>query len=615
MLKDRMRLQTLGCLALWLASTTAALSSQLPPNHPPVASGKGNRTESSRLTESLRPSENDEISTIPHKNFIDDFIFGKKMKEDDIPHAPLASDEEFLRRVHLDLTGRSPNDDELRAFLSDADPHKRDTLIDRLADSPAAQAKWTYFFSDIFKPARNRVGSGGKNLFRQWLYDNIHLDRPWNQTVREMLTASAASNYYVGPASYVARSVVIGANCDEEIHEDTADEIALTAVKHFLGVDLTCVSCHNGKYHLEKINLWLSQQERRETWEMGAFFGKTRVLRRTERRTDRDEYSIDDSGPGYNPSAESVVRVPRFGQDTLLAPRYMFTGEAPDPSLNGQSLRQEFARMLTQDRQFARSTVNLLWSEMFGVGIVDPPLDFDLARLDPDNPPPGDWPLQPSHPRLLEALADDFIDTSYSIRSMIKRIARSSAYQLSSKFPVQWEARYAPYFARRFVRRLSSEQIYDSLVNSTNLFTEFQIPGTDLAGRYAIDVFSPEDLKLRGGKGHPEIHFFLEAFGQPNREFSERSNEGEITQAILLMNSQFVLNQIKASPDSFLHGLLQDGDSSTDEKITRLFRRFLVRNPTSDEMAQAKDAVSRGTPGWEDLQWLLINKVEFVHNY
>ena len=169
---------------------------------------------------------------------------------------------------------------------------------------------------------------------------------------------------------------------------------------------------------------------------MGAFFGKTRVLRRVEVATTQDEYSIDDEGPGYDASARTVVRVPRRGTKGLVQPAFMLTGERPDPSKNP---REEFARMLTSHPQFARTAVNLLWAEMFGVGIVDPPLDFDLARIDPKNPPPAPWALQPTHPELLEALANYFREHNYSLRSVIKLIAESSTYQLSSRFEGEWE--------------------------------------------------------------------------------------------------------------------------------------------------------------------------------
>jgi hypothetical protein len=351
---------------------------------------------------------------------------------------------------------------------------------------------------------------------------------------------------------------------------------------------------------------------------MAAFFGKTRVLRRTEVSTAQDEYSIDDQGPGYDPSAATVVRVPRTGKKGLLDPAYLFTGRTPEPDRHP---RPEFAKMLTADPQFARATVNLLWAEMFGVGIVDPPLDFDLARLDPKNPPTAPWTLQPSHPELLDALAQYFREHNYSLRSVLTLIAKSNAYQLSSSFPGEWKAAYAPYFARKFVRRLKAEEVYDSLVNATNVFTDIPIPGTDIRRQFVGELFDAEDIRATRGASNrsdmlQQIHFFLESFGQANREYSERTNEGDITQAVLLMNSPLVLKQVQASPTSYLAGLLKDpmGDEA---RIFRLFERFLIRQPSLAEVAQAKKVLagSPGVKGWEDLQWLLVNKVEFVHHF
>src|SRR5438093_3228744 len=345
---------------------------------------------------------------------------------------------------------------------------------------------------------------------------------------------------------------------------------------------------------------------------MGAFFGKTNVLRRTEISTAQDEYSVDDNGPGFDPSARTVIRVERRGRPGLIDPVYVFTGEKPDPSKNP---RPEFARMLTSDPQFARATVNLLWAEMFGVGIVEPLFSFDPARIDPKNPPPAPWTLQPSHPELLEALAQYFRENNYSIRSVLKLIAKSNAYRLSSQFPGEWKASYAPYFARKFVRRLKAEEIYDSLVNATNLFTEVPLRGTDVKFRFAAEAYSPDEF-IRGVNDPilKEIHFFLESFGQTNRQSSERSNEGAITQAVLLMNSPFVHRQIEAKEGSYLAGLLKQ-QLTDEEKIDRLFQRFLVRRPTPADLAHAKEVVKSGAEGWEDLQWLLVNRVEFVHNF
>ena len=599
----------ISLLCAGIAVSGQEAGSRLPKDHPAVPP-PDNRTKADRLTNQLRPATAGKAEPVVRKNLIDEFIFGK-MEADGIPHAPLSSDEEFFRRIHIDLTGRIPSDSELRTFVSSVDPKKRDKLVDQLVTTHAYKAKWTYFFGDLARSAANRIGNEGKNVFYRWLYDNIHLDRPYNLMVKDMLTANAASNWYVGPAGYVARWVVVGLKCEDTVHEDTSDELAINAAKHFLGIDLNCVSCHDGKNHLEKINTWLTARKRQELYEMGAFFGKTRVLRRVEVATTQDEYSIDDEGPGYDASARTVVRVPRRGAKGLVQPAFMLTGERPDPSKNP---REEFARMLTSHPQFARTAVNLLWAEMFGVGIVDPPLDFDLARIDPKNPPPAPWALQPTHPELLEALANYFREHNYSLRSVIKLIAESSTYQLSSRFEGEWKAPYAKYFARKFVRRLKAEEIHDSLVHATGLYTDIPIRGTDFRAKYATETRSPEDFK---GKGPmlKDVNFFLESFGQTNREYSERTNEGDITQAILLMNSPFVLRQIKAAPGSFVSTLIQK-DISTDEKISSLFERFLVRRPTDDELASAREVVKKNAQqGWEDLQWLLVNKVEFVHNF
>jgi hypothetical protein len=603
-----MRLRSLGLLLLFSLGLTAQ-EPTVPKGHPPAPPADG-RQKAAGLTEKLRPAQQGKPAPpVARKNLIDEFIFGK-MQTDGVPHAPLSPDEEFFRRVHLDLTGRIPRDNELRDFLASTDPDKRDKLVDSLTSGKPYLAKWTYFFGDLAKAAANRVGNEGKNLFYRWVYDNLQLDRPYTRMVEDMLTANAASNWFVGPASYVARWVVIGVKCEDTVHEDTSDELAVNSVKHFLGVDLNCVSCHDGRNHLEKINLWLSQRKRDELFRMGAFFGKTRVLRRVEVATTQDEYSIDDLGTGYDASARTVVRVPRKGKGSI-DPAFIFTGETPDPARHP---RAQYARMLTSHPQFARTAVNLLWAEMFGAGIVDPPLDFDLARQDPNNPPPAPWTLQPSHPELLEALAAYFRENDHSLRAVIRLIAKSNAYQLSSRFEGEWKASYARYFARRFVRRLKAEEIHDSLVAATGIYNEIHIRGTDFRAKFATETRSPEDFK---GKSAilKDANFFLESFGQTNREYAERTNEGDITQAILLMNSPFVLRQIKSLPGSYLSGLRAES-LPDEERIVRLFERFLVRRPDPGELAMAREVVRDSSEkAWEDLQWLLVNKVEFVHNF
>lgn len=573
----------------------------------PAGANVDNRATAAQLTATLAGSTDQAAGEITRKNLIDDYIFGK-MEADGIPHAPLATDTEFIRRVYLDLTARIPEPDEVRKFVASTDPEKRDKLIDSLIGSKPYLAKWTYWFGDLSRTNGNRIGNEGKNLYYRWVYDAFQINTPYNKMVRDMLTAKAVSNWYVGPASYLARWVIIGATCSETVHEDTSDEIAVWTAMHFLGLNVQCISCHDGRRHLEKVNLWLTEQKRSEFWQQAAFFGKTRVLRRIEVSTAQDEYSIDDEGPGYDAAGESVQRVPRRGEG-MVEPAFILTGEQPDPDKNP---REEFARMITSHPQFARATVNMFWAEMMGVGIVDPVFDFDLLRQDPNNPPPDGWSIQPSHPELLDALAKDFEEHGYDLRRLVRMIATSSAYQLSSKFPGEWQASYAKYYARKFVRRLTSEEMYNAIVASTNLFEDIPIRGTDLTVKYATETRSPEDMRRFG-----EAAFFLKVFGQANRDYSERNNQGAIDQAIMLMNSSFVTERLEAKPGSSLAELMaRQPPLSDDQLIEELYFRFLSRPPAAEETAKAREVIAENRQqGLEDLQWLLMNKLEFIFNY
>lgn len=597
-------------LASMLLAGLACFAQQRPamPEGHPVRNETDRRGQLAGLADAIG-GRGGQAAPVPRRNFIDEQIFGK-MQRDRIPHAPLASDEEFFRRVHLDLTGRIGDAAELRKFAADQSADKRDKLIDSLLGSAAYKARWTYWFADLSMTAANRVGNEGKNLYYKWVYDQIHLNWPYNEMVKDLLTASASSNWYVGPASYLARWVVIGLQCEDEVHEDTSDELAIHSFKHFLGVDLSCVSCHDGAKHLEKISVWHTARKRSELWQAAAFFGNTRILRRTEIATTRDEYSIDDEGEGYDASARTVVRIPRNGKGKV-EPVFPLTGEKPNLQ---RPLRSEFARLLTNHPQFARAAVNLFWAEMMGVGIVDPPFDFDLARQDPKSLPAG-WDLQPTHPELLEELAADFRKHNYDLQHLLRTITQSSAYQLSARFPGEWKQSYANYFARRFVRRLTAEQIHDSLVFATNLHTVVPIRGnSEIRARYATETRSPEDLRQEY-PGLKDMLFFLDSFGQTNREYSERTNDGDVTQAALLMNSPFVLNQVKHRPGSYLSGLLE-ARLEQEETIEKLFYRFLLRAPSPEELRMARQITAGGAAkSYEDLQWLLVNKVEFLFNY
>jgi hypothetical protein len=606
------KVATIGVLIL--ALTAGVLGAETPPKHPENPAPARGRLN--QLTAEIAPRTSSAgVQPVPVRNFIDTFIF-PKMERDRVPHAGLSTDAEFLRRVHLDLTGRLPEPEAILKFLADKDQDKRDKTIDALLATPIAGKldkpqtpfldKWTYFFNDLFRNSAGELGAPGRNLLRDYIYSALLLNVPYNDLVRELLTARTRDNFVDAAANFLLRDHVDDFNDLEVNQTDSFDEMAISSSKYFLGVNLECVSCHDGQGHLEKINLWLSRVHRPQLWRQAAFFSQLSMSRPYGIG---NEYELLDKGGHYDVTTRSVRRMPRYKTD--VTPQFLLNGEKPK---EGEPWREAYARMLTEDPQFARATVNLIWAELIGVGIVDPPLDFDLARLDPAKPPPAPWTIQPSHPDLLEALARDFREHGYDLRRLIRLIVTSSTYQLSSHYDGDWKAAYAPYFARHFVRRLPAEAIADAISQATGIFPSISISDSNVKVGYVMQARSSEDL---GGKELEPLHLLLGSFGQADRDKTDRDLSGSTVQAAALLNSEFVRDRVKIKENGRLSKLLNHNPPLGNQEIVQeMFLAFLARPPRAPEAAIAIKALAeRHNQGLEDLAWSLINKTEFLYDY
>jgi hypothetical protein len=546
------------------------------------------------------------------RNLIDQHLFGA-MAKDSIPHAPLANDYEFCRRVYLDLTGRIPTPELLKAFVESKAADKRDRLIDELINSPAWVEHWGYWYGDLVRLCGNRIGNPTLKHFDAWLRQSFKDDKPYNQLVTEMLTASAPNTNWMpdaAPSGFLTRWHVTGITMYHDNYEDTADEIIVNTSRLFLGINYQCISCHGGKGFLEKVSLDLTAKKRSDFWAMAAFFGKTRVRVVTY----QDRYTITDDGTGYNTKATSMVRLQRDGSGAI-EPTFSLSGEKADPT---KPLRPQFARMLTSHPQFARATVNLIWKQFFGLGIVDPVDSFDMARQDPKAALPAPWTCQPTNDDLLNALAADFAAHRFSLKRLMRTIARSSAYQLSSRFDGhfdgEWKESYTPYFARHFVRQLTAEQLHDAICQATQVFGNYkrrdwtyETPIEPV--RFWTEAASPEDISNGDAKG------FLRTFGQANREQFDRQPGGSVLQAMMLMNHPFVTRRVQAANGSLVEQLVKSAKSNA-EIVDELYLASLSRAPLPQEKQLALSWLEQDRKqGAEDLHWSLLNKLDFVFNY
>ncbi len=555
---------------------------------------------------------------VPRNNFIDDYIFNK-IERDRIPSAALCTDEEFIRRVYLDLIGRIPTADNVRQFSSDSNPNKRAALVDNLIGTPEFVDRWTMWFGDFLRNTIYPVAPQGRNLLYEYIKNFVRNNTPYNQVVRDLLTARG-DNYTSGPVNYLMKAGTVGDNFEF----DTWDDMAVATARNFLGVKILCISCHRGAGYLNRINYHLTRFKREDLWGQSAFFTQMNIQARFFPETGVYRYGVSDDGPGvYAPTPEDESFRPARRPTQPVSARYLFTGEQPANS----NLRGELARIITSDPQFARATVNYLWTQFMVTGIVDPPDSFDLARQDPNNPPPagdpiGGWwrqnaPLQPSHPELLSALAADFVAKGYDLRSVMRLICKSSAYQLSSTFPGQWKPEYARYYARKIPRVLTSEEIHDAIQQASGINATYLINGSSERVRWAMQLPGPEEPLFyldRDANIDGVVAFsILEAFGRGDRFLNERKvNRYSLFQPLSLMHSYFVALRTDATAPGKLQSLL-GGGKSNNEIVDELFLSTVSRLPSAAEKQTALARLNGDrTEGAESLLWGLFNKLDFI---
>ena len=561
-----------------------------------------------------------------------DFYIHNDLQAAGVRPAEKTTDYEFLRRVTLDLTGRIPTAERLLAFVADSNPDKRAALIDELLNKPEWVDKWTMFYGDLYKnsAANPQVvrNAEGRNAFYQWIYDSLAGGKPYNQMATELIAAQGSNNWdpAQGQINFLVGSIVTGGP-----RQDIMDQQAADIAGTFLGLShMNCLLCHNGRGHLDALSLWASNTSRHTAWGFASFLSHLWPVR-TQLPQDPNNpntrsytWKLDAYPSNYQlntTTGNRPARQPLSTGEKTIAPVYPFTGQSPDP---GEDYRAALARMITADPQFARAAVNYVWAQFFGRGIVDPPDQFDPARLDPDNPPPDPWKLQPSNARLLNALAQQFIENQFDLKWLMRTIANSETYQMQSQYAGAWDAANEGLFARKFVRRLWAEEIHDAVVQATGVVPSYTVPGftnastvygVNLAGHGKISyaMQAPDVNGMPDGGG---ASAFLDAFLRGNRYDAPRKSEGSLLQALSLMNDAFVESKIQASANG--SGLLAKVlPMPNDQAIDTLWLTVLSRHPTPDEKTLALAKLTSGTRAQsaQDLLWSLFNKVDFVFNY
>src|SRR5215831_9532404 len=482
---------------------------------------------------------------VPRNNFVDDLVFAKLRRLNIVP-SPLSSDEEFVRRVYLDVIGMLPSLEEVGEFLASADPRKRAILIDRLLERPEFGEVWATRFSDLFRVGLLDQGHKGGRLMYTWLRNSIAADKPYNEFATELLTASG--NLFFQPT----------ANFYYITEFSEPENIATNVSQVFLGVRLECARCHNHPW--EK---WTQD----DFWGFAAFFGRMGI---------KDTYQNDESQVLLKSKGEVIH--PKTKQ--AVPPKYL-DGPSEKEGLD-EDIREKLAGWMTAPANpwFARAIVNRVVKHYLGRALVEPVDDFRVT-----NPP--------SNEALLDALAEDFVRNGYHLRHTIRLLLNSRVYQLSSR-PNETNRGDQLNYSRYYPKRLMAEQLIDAVSQVTGVPEKYR---GQMLGTRAMSI----------PQGAPS--YFLQTFGRPKaREvICERDNQPDMAQAMHLISGETFQRQT-AARGGMLDRWLTD-PSLTDEEIgRRLFVSALARQPDSRELAVALEPIrAKGTESrrqaFEDVLW------------
>lgn len=507
---------------------------------------------------------------VPSTNLIDHFVF-KKLRKLGIVPASLSSDEEFLRRICLDLTGTLPPPERVRQFLQDDAPDKRDKVIDILLDTPEYNDFWTFRFADFLRVEYNaRQDVKNTHMYNEWIRSCITDNLPYDQLAHERIAAQ-------GNAAATQNYFFLGFRKPHQIASEQA--------RVFLGIRLDCAQCHDHPFETFSQNQY---------WELAAFFSQMTIVPQFGLGT---SLIIDDPGVG---ASKGKTEHPRTKKQVL--PKTL-NGDELSPDYQNNP-RGQLADWFTSpdNPYFASAIVNRMWGYFFGRGLVDPVDDFRTT-----NPA--------THPDLLAGLAEDFVDHGYDLKHLMRRIVRSRTYQLSSKKNSTNQSDEINY-SRAFPRALEAEVLLDAICQVTHFEEVFSIEGHPVAPR---GMLATAPRGTRAIDLVPELFpsQFLAMYGRHLRStIQDRDEQASLAQALhMAVGSTY--SQTISQPDGRLMKMI-NGGAANRQIIDEFYLASLSRFPSDLEQKELADMVQqRGSreQSLESLVWALLCSREFAYNH
>ena len=473
-------------------------------------------------------------------NKIDDFV-ASKLKRMKTLSTETCTDAEFVRRIHIDLTGLPPSMEDVEAFISDErdTKTKRKELIDSLVGNEAFVDKWSNKWADLLQVNRKFLAPEGAELFRKWIRNEVASNTPYNEFARKVITASG-SNKENPAASYykILRTP-----------EDTMEN----TTHLFLAVRFNCNKCHDHPFER-----WTQDNY----YETAAYFGQVdRKKDPTSGDKQIGQTAVESGKPLYEIIYDKEEGEVIHDRTKEVAPP-KFPYFATVAKKENSSRREQLANWITADdnQYFATSYVNRIWGYLTGTGLIEP-----LDDIRAGNPP--------TNPELLAWLTEQFVASGFNTQKLITLICQSRTYQLSIKTN-EWNEDDTINYSHAKARRLPAEVLYDTIYAVTG--AQSTIPGVAPGTRAA--QLPDAGVKLADG--------FLANLGRPARESScecERSNEMQLG-PVMAMVSGSTVNDAISDPENAIAKLVE---TEKDDKalLEKLFLRILNRPASKEEVA------------------------------
>jgi hypothetical protein len=483
-----------------------------------------------------------------------DQAVSQKLAADKLPASPRCDDAEFLRRASLDITGVIPPAERVTAFLDSKDPAKREKLIDDLL----ASSQYGRHMADVWQHLLLPRDSDNRRLqpgpLVTWLEESFNANKPWDKTVRELLTATGPQDESPAVTYFLANP--------------TVDKMTDSVARLFLGVQLQCAQCHNHPF---------TRWKQDDYWAMAAFFMKVRPDRVNQAARNGNSPAITEGGRG---------RPPRLPESAKTVPAKFFQGEQPKLDANApyRPVLADWAAS-PKNKFFARAMVNRTWAQLFGRGFVQPVDDLREENA-------------PSHPELLRDLTGAFADSGFDLKLLVKSICLSETYNRTSR-PAPGNERDETLFSHVAVKPLTPEQLYDSL----NVV--LGPPRGDGARGGKPQGGKP---RLGGGPREQFIAFFSADEGAPATEY-----HAGIPQVLRLMNAP-QMNNTGAVAAALARPERTPAEVIEQLYVVTLARRPTA-DETKRLTAYVEKHKAEARQAYGDIVWAVLNSSEFALNH